>query len=173
MTTADSGALPAPHSSDSDPVVVAGLEIATKWGSALVGADKLDVALKALEPEPRRHHKERMARLDMQREAAQHAVAERREERAHLRHIAGLIVGGVVAVALLGAGVYVVKDAWWLSLLLCGPSLLALAKVFVLRRSDADGMKAVTQGLAPRPMPPSRRSSSLYRPWSDGRPVNA
>lgn len=53
------------------------------------------------------------------------------------------------------------------------PSLLALAKVFVLRRSDADGMKAVMQGLAPRPMPPGRRSSSLYRPWSDGRPVNA
>lgn len=89
-------------------------------GAALVRADKLDVALKALEPEPRRHHKERMARLDMQRKAAQHALAEKRKERAHLRHIAGLIVGGVIAVALFGAGVYVAKEAWWLSLLLCG-----------------------------------------------------
>ncbi|MFE7358037.1 hypothetical protein ACFU8Q_34120 [Streptomyces sp. NPDC057543] len=162
MTTEDSGSLPATRGSNEDPMVAAGLEIAMKWGSAL-GPDKLEVALKALEPELRRHHKERMTRLTLQREAAQQASKERSEERAHKRHVAGLAVGGVVAVAMLAAGVYVAKDAWWLALVLCGPSLLALAKVFVLRRSDPDDMRAVTQaartatnaaGQAQPPAPP-------------------
>lgn len=144
MTTEDSGSLPAMHGSNEDPMVAAGLEIAMKWGSAL-GPDNLEVALKALEPELRRHHKERMTRLTLQREAAQQAGQERSEERAHKRHVAGLVAGVYVAVAMLSAGVYVAKDAWWLAVVLCGPSLLALAKVFVLRRSDASDMTAVAQ----------------------------
>ncbi|WP_405633870.1 hypothetical protein [Streptomyces sp. NBC_01174] len=143
MTTEDSGSLPTTHSSSEDPTVAAGLEIAQKWGSAL-GPDNLDVALRALEPELRRNHKERMARLTLQREAAQQAAQERQEERAHKRHIAGLCTGAGLAIAMLGAGVYVAQDAWWLAILLCGPSLLALAKVFVLRRSDAGDMAAVS-----------------------------
>ncbi|MGW7646916.1 hypothetical protein [Streptomyces bobili] len=35
------------------------------------------------------------------------------------------------------------RDSWWLSTLLCGPSLLALVKIFVLRRSDSSDMAAV------------------------------
>ncbi|MGA5003214.1 hypothetical protein ACPCB7_34925 [Streptomyces arboris] len=145
MTTEDNGSFPAMRGSGDDPVVVAGLEIATKWGAALGASDKLDSALKHLEPELRRQHRERMTRLAMQREAAQQAVAERAEERAHRRHVAGLVVGGSLAVVMLAAGVYVAKDAWWLSILLCGPSLLALAKVFVLRRSDPGDMGAVSR----------------------------
>ncbi|MEU8709168.1 hypothetical protein [Streptomyces sp. NPDC048565] len=143
MTTDDN---PSPTVGAVDPVVSAGLQIAAMWGSALGGADTLDIALKALEPQLRREHKERMVRLEMQRAEAERASAERGEQRAHQRHIAGLAVGAVIAVAMLGAGVYVAPDAWWLATLLCGPSLLALAKVFVLRRSDAGDMNAVTRG---------------------------
>lgn len=143
MTSEDSGSLPAAQSHEGDAVISAGLEIAMKWGVAL-GADKLDVALKALEPQLRRDHKERMTRLEMQRQAAEHSFLERREQRAHKRYLAGVAVGAVIAVAMLGAGVYVAADAWWLAALLCGPSMLALAKVFVLSRSDPYDMKAVS-----------------------------
>ncbi|WP_330435879.1 hypothetical protein OIC43_37230 [Streptomyces sp. NBC_00825] len=164
MTTEDNGALPAAQSSDNDPVVSAGLEIAMKWGTALGGPAKLDVALKALEPQLRRDHKERMTRLEMQRQEAERASLERREERAHRRHLAGLIVGAALAISMLGSGVYVAPDSPWLATLLCGPSLLALAKVFVLRRSDAGDMAAVSRAArtstnaatqAPPPAPPA------------------
>lgn len=167
MTTEDEETLPATQPSATDAVVSAGLEIAIKWGAALGGPEKLDIALKALEPQLRRDHKERLLRLEMQREAAEataratrltaelaareqrqaavRASQERREERAHRRHMTGLIAGAVIAVAMLGAGVHVAKDAWWLATLLCGPSLLALAKVFVLRRSDSGDMDAVSR----------------------------
>ncbi|MEU3491154.1 hypothetical protein [Streptomyces massasporeus] len=45
---------------------------------------------------------------------------------------------------MLGAAVYVAPVNGWLSALLCGPSLLALVKVFVLRRSDPGDMRAVS-----------------------------
>ncbi|WP_030331028.1 hypothetical protein [Streptomyces sp. NRRL B-1381] len=145
MTAEDSGALPIAQPPGGDPIVSAGLEIAMRWGDAL-GADKLDIALKALEPELRRAHRERMTRLEMQRQSSEREFAERREQRAHRRHLAGMVVGGVISVAMLGAGVFVAADAWWLAALLCGPSLLALAKVFVLSRSDPEDMKAVSVG---------------------------
>lgn len=145
MTAEDSGALPTTQTPESDPIVSAGLEIAMRWGQTL-GAEKLDIALKALEPELRRAHRERMTRLEMQRQAAERELQERRDQRAHKRHLTGVIVGAAIAVAMLGAGVFVAADAWWLAALLCGPSLLALAKVFVLNRSDAEDMKAVSAG---------------------------
>lgn len=144
MTTEDGAAFQAAQAADNDPVLSAGLEIAMKWGTALGGPGTLDVALKALEPQLRREHKERMMRLEMQREAVQREAQWRREERGHQRYIAGLVVGAVIAVAMLAAGLYVAHDSWWLSALLCGPSLLALVKVFVLRRSDAGDMLAVS-----------------------------
>ncbi|KUM91542.1 hypothetical protein AQI88_36205 [Streptomyces cellostaticus] len=54
-------------------------------------------------------------------------------------------VGAVISIALLGAGVAVVGSAPWLSVILCGPSLLALAKVFVLHRSDPEDMKLLAR----------------------------
>lgn len=140
-----------------------GLSIAKQWGSVLDPA-QLDVALRALEPQLRREHRERMFRLEMQREAAEQQAQEQREGAAHKRYMAGLVAGSVIAVAMLGAGVYVAKDSWWLSVLLCGPSLLALVKIFVLRRSDAGDMDAVLRatrrgmnaagGAQPPPLPP-------------------
>ncbi|GAB2898032.1 hypothetical protein GCM10027074_76530 [Streptomyces deserti] len=58
----------------------------------------------------------------------------------------GLYLGAVISVAMLGAGIYVAQDVWWLATLLCGPSLIAMGKIFVLRRSDADDITAVSRG---------------------------
>ncbi|MGW4359615.1 hypothetical protein ACWEKU_12805 [Streptomyces californicus] len=113
------------------------MQIAMQWRE--LGAEQLKAALEATEPELRREHRLLMARLEMQREAEQRRHEERREQRAHKRQMAEVIVG--VAVAMLGAGVYVAPRSWWLATQLCGPSLLALAKVFVLRRSDPEDMK--------------------------------
>ncbi|MEU6071248.1 hypothetical protein ABZ864_44130 [Streptomyces sp. NPDC047082] len=133
------GQLPTNWTPDEDPIVSAGMQIAMQWRH--LGAEQLKDALRALEPELRREHHQLMVRLEMQREAEQRRHVERQQQRAHVRHMTELVVGAVVALAMLGAGVYVAPDSWWLATLLCGPSLLALAKVFVLRRSDPDDMK--------------------------------
>jgi hypothetical protein len=149
-----SSALPLPP---DDPVVSAGLEIAMKWGAALGGPEQLKVAFEALEPQLKREHQIRLRQLDMQREAAARAdekaeaAAERevrlaREKRQHALWMTGLYVGAVISVAMLGAGIFVAKDVWWLAIMLCGPSLIAMGKLYVLRRSDAKDMQAVSQG---------------------------
>lgn len=145
---------PVPVSRDEDPLVSAGLEIAMKWGAALGGPDQLKVAFEALEPQLKREHQIRLKQLDAQQKAvearvlAEREVAERnaradREVRQHRFRMASLVVGAVISIAMLGAGVYVAKDVWWLAMVLCGPSLIAILKIVVLRRSDAGDMAAV------------------------------
>ncbi|MFE5943128.1 hypothetical protein [Streptomyces sp. NPDC056480] len=152
MTTEEQGSLPSPKTTE-DPVLSLGLNIAAQWGSRL-DPHQLEVALKALEPQLKREHKERTIRLEIQREdaeraaqttreASERASREARDGRSHKRYMATLITGGVVAIAMLGAGVFVAQDRWWLSILLCGPSLIALSKIIFLRRSDEYDMKAV------------------------------
>jgi hypothetical protein len=129
--------------SDEDPMLSVGKHIAMQWN--VVDAEHFSVAMQALEPELRRAGRERMARLQLQHEEQARAAWERQQERAHRRHMTELTVGAVVALAMLGAGVYVAAEAWWLATLLCGPSLLAVAKVFVLRRSDPDDMRFLSR----------------------------
>ncbi|MEU4039102.1 hypothetical protein [Streptomyces collinus] len=149
----NSSALPLPT---GDPVVSAGLEIAMKWGAALGGPEQLKIAFEALEPQLKRDHQARLKRLEMQREAATRAdenaraAAERKlrmvqEKRQHALWTARLCVGAVISITMLGAGVYVAKDVWWLAIMLCGPSLLAMGKLYVLQRSDTTDMDAVTR----------------------------
>ena len=135
------GQLPAERTPSEDPIVSAAMQVAMQWKE--LDAAHLAAAMTAMEPSLRREHRERMVRLEMQREAVERDQRERQEQRAYRRRIAELIVGAVVALAMLGAGVYVARDSWWLSTLLCGPSLLALVKIFVLRRSDSSDMAAV------------------------------
>ncbi|GAA2616794.1 hypothetical protein GCM10010304_82980 [Streptomyces roseoviolaceus] len=137
------GQLPANWTPDEDPILSAGMQIAMQWRE--LGADQLKAALEAMEPELSREHRLLMQRLKMQRDAEQRQHEERREQRAHRRQLTEVIVGAVLALAMLGAGVYVAADSPWLATLLCGPSLLALAKVFVLRRSEPDDMKYVSR----------------------------
>ena len=102
-------------------------------------------------------------RLELEREASQREHDDRQQQRAGQRRTIELSVGAAIALAMLGAGVYVAPNAWWLSTLLCGPSLLALAKIFVLGRSDPGDMNAVAgasrtstnaAGQAQPPQPP-------------------
>ncbi|WP_411092301.1 hypothetical protein [Streptomyces sp. 049-1] len=90
-----------------------------------------------MEPQLRREHRERMLRLERQHE-------DRLRERAARGQRNELVTGAVIALAMLGGAVYMAPVNGWLSALLCGPSLLALVKVFVLRRSDPDDMRAVS-----------------------------
>ncbi|QOV38782.1 hypothetical protein IM697_10610 [Streptomyces ferrugineus] len=150
MTIENSSAVPAPR--DNDPLVSAGLEIAMKWGQALGSPEQLKIALEALEPQLQREHQIRMKQLDMQAVKAEHEARDKRDKRQHRFKTVSLIVGAVLSVAMLGAGVYVAKDAWWLATLLCGPSLIGMALVIILRRHDSAAIKAVADA--------ARRSTS-------------
>ncbi|MFF3454541.1 hypothetical protein ACFYXH_09430 [Streptomyces sp. NPDC002730] len=86
---------------------------------------------------------ERQARAE--REAAEREAAAQIEKLSHRRHVVNVGVGAGISIALLAAGIVVVDSAPWLSVILCGPSLLALAKVFVLHRSDPDDMKFLSR----------------------------
>lgn len=154
--------LPPDLPSGKDAVLSAGARIAMQWQH--LGADQLGAALRAMEPELRREHRERLRQLDIQQEAAQQQLVERQQQRVHRRQLAELIIGAILALTMLGGGVYVAPESWWLSTLLCGPSLLALAKIFVLRRSDPADMAAVSAaartstnagGQVPPPPPPA------------------
>lgn len=138
MTTGER--LPSGQPSD-DAVLSAGARIAMQWRE--LGAEQLGVALRAMEPELRREHRLQVLRLELEREEAARKHAERQEQRENRRRVTELVVGAVVALAMLGGGVYVAPASWWLSCLLCGPSLLALVKIFVLRRSDPGDLAAV------------------------------
>ncbi|MET7980149.1 hypothetical protein ABZW44_45730 [Streptomyces mirabilis] len=135
------GQLPAEQPS-GDSVLSAGARIAMQWRD--LGADQLGAALRAMEPELRREHRERMMHLELRREAEQRQHEDRQQQRADRRHTVEVAVGAVIALAMLGGGVYVAPESWWLSVLLCGPSLLAIAKVFVLGRSDPEDMKSMS-----------------------------
>jgi hypothetical protein len=128
---------------DEDTVVSAGLEIAMKWGGALGGPEQLKVALEALEPQLQREHAVRLKQLEIQANKAEQEARAVREKRQHRFKMASLVVGAIVSIAMLGAGVYVAKDAWWLATLLCGPSLIGMALIIILRRHDAEIMRAV------------------------------
>lgn len=142
MSLESSSATPTPRS--EDPLVSAGLEIAMKWGAALGGPEQLKVALVALEPQLKREHQIRLKQLEAQKQTAERKARTEREIRQHKFRMTSLIVGAAMSVAMLGAGVYVAKDVWWLAMLLCGPSLIAILKIVVLRRSDSSDMSAVT-----------------------------
>lgn len=146
--------LPAERTPEEDPLLAFGKDIAMQWKE--LGPEHLSAAMQSLEPELRRSHRERMAQMQFQHE-------ERQQQRLHRRHMIDLTVGAVISMAMLGAGVYVAADTWWLATLLCGPSLLALAKVFVLRRSDPGDMRHLSRaartamnaaGQAQTPQPP-------------------
>ncbi|MER7752247.1 hypothetical protein [Kitasatospora sp. NPDC097643] len=107
-------------------------------------------------------HQLNMRRLELQHLAEERAAADTRaveerqaqaelHRRQHALRVAGLYAGCAVSVAMLAAGVYVARDVSWLAVLLCGPSLLAVTKVFVLRRSDPGDMAGVSLGLRRAP----------------------
>ncbi|MEV0187216.1 hypothetical protein AB0I39_01605 [Kitasatospora purpeofusca] len=143
-------------------MVSAGLDIAAKWGEAL-GPEKLELALKALEPQLKREHEARMRRMDdirareeraastaeadakraaaLEKASSEARARDAQRHRNHVYRMSGLISGVVLSLALLGAAVVIAPTQPWLAAGLSGPSLLALAKIFVLRRSDSSDMQ--------------------------------
>ncbi|MFI0269816.1 hypothetical protein [Streptomyces luteogriseus] len=111
----------------------AGFGIAKQW--AELPAEHLKVALEALEPQLKREHE---AQMEHMRLSAQEAEA----ARTHRLYLWGLIAGFVVTVGMLtGAVVVGSNNQPVLAGILSGPSVIALATIFVLRRNDAKQMQ--------------------------------
>ncbi|MFJ3654289.1 hypothetical protein ACIPPR_13400 [Streptomyces nigra] len=154
------------HSSvpEVDPYIAAGMSLAAQWGTALGGPEKLEVSLKALEPVLKREHQLRLRQLELQAAAAEHGEAAKEaadartaaaeeakadraareviEKRHHTYRMATLIAGMTASLSMLGGGIYLAPANPWLAAGLCGPSMLALVKIFVLKRSDDTDMCA-------------------------------
>ena len=82
--------------------------------------------LKALEPE-----------LDQQKEE---------QKRQHVRYLSGLWAGFAIASGMLSGGVFAgISGQPWLAVLLTGPSFVALAKLFVIRRADASNAREISR----------------------------
>ncbi|MFJ8943517.1 hypothetical protein ACIRG4_09595 [Streptomyces sp. NPDC102395] len=111
----------------SDNPYVAAFQLADKW--AKLPPEHLKLALRSADAELARHHELRMAK----QQAA--AAAERR---AHILQISGVAAAFMICIAMLTGSVMTAQQGhFWLSITMCGPSLLALATLFVLRRSSA------------------------------------
>ncbi|MEY6563467.1 hypothetical protein AB8B12_00575 [Streptomyces sp. PGLac3x] len=106
--------------------MVAALQLADQWSK--LPPEHLKIALKTADAELARQHELRMAK----QQAA--AAAERR---AHVLQISGIVAAVMVCIAMLTGSVITAQQGhFWLSITMCGPSLLALATLFVLRRSS-------------------------------------
>lgn len=116
-------------------------------------AEKLKIALEAIEPQMVRDHERAMYALKIRErqievEQAQFSL---RLERSHRLSMIGKSLGFAIAMATMTAAVITdLHGDRWLPALLAGPSLLALAKLFVLRKSDASDMKAVNRAAGVR-----------------------
>ncbi|WP_406266268.1 hypothetical protein OHT93_09250 [Streptomyces sp. NBC_00191] len=73
---------------------------------------------------------------------AERAAREAIEKRHHTYRMATLTAGMAASLCMLGSGIYVAPVNGWLAAGLCGPSMLALVKIFVLKKSDDADMRA-------------------------------
>ncbi|MFI1381808.1 hypothetical protein [Embleya sp. NPDC020886] len=140
------------------------LEFALQWST--LPAEHLQIALTALEPElARRNERRKLAAELAAREAEairEHARMEAESARAHSLYMSGLWAGAVLVLVMLGGSIFVGTNGQpWLSAMLAGPSMLALAGLFVLRRSDRSQSRevarstsaALASATAPAPAP--------------------
>ncbi|MFC1408722.1 hypothetical protein ACEZCY_05425 [Streptacidiphilus sp. N1-12] len=117
------------------------LQIARDWST--VPAATLKAFTAALEPQLAREHELLMLDKKFNQQ----------------RYFAGLFSGLIVALVSLGGAIYFGSGGdWWGTAILSGPSLIALAKIFVLRRSDPADIQAVLT--ATRAVLPSARTGS-------------
>ncbi|MGW9374078.1 hypothetical protein ACWGVR_29190 [Streptomyces xanthophaeus] len=130
--------------------VPTGLAYALQWSQ--LPAEHLQITLKAIEPELKREHELRMERETHKQELEierirlasarsqltdQLAFDEQQAKRGHTLYLVGLVAGFLLSTGMLvGAVIVGLNDQPWLSALLAGPSLLALATLFVLRKND-------------------------------------
>lgn len=118
-------------------------ETPTHW--TIPPADQLKAALRALEPELCREHERRLR-------SAQLVYEESQARRAHVLYLAGLGAGVLVCMTMLAGAVIVgVHGQPWLAAALCGPSVIALTRVFVLRGPEAPANRAPARRGRPGP----------------------
>lgn len=126
-------------------------KIAREWAD--VPVEHLVAVLNAMEPQLQREH-QRNTKQDQHRhelEKQRLKEAERRHELelaklrerearaadAHRQHLVGVAAGMVVSLSCIGGAIWVgITGHYWQMAILVGPVLLALTKMFVLRRSD-------------------------------------
>jgi heme exporter protein D len=107
------------------------LEYAERWTK--LPPQHLKIALASVEAERVRQHELRMAKA----QAA--ALAEKRE---HVLWMTGLIAAFMLCVAMVVGSVITARMGFfWLSVTMCGPSLIALATLFVLRKPSTAGLQ--------------------------------
>ncbi|MGW7529274.1 hypothetical protein [Streptomyces sp. NPDC054783] len=165
MTMDDAGSLPAPQpqqpeSLQDDSLAAEAHRLVAQWFDA--PPEVLRSALATIKAERALRSRENVLRLELNHELEKERIqaAAQTERLRHRRHVVNVSVGAVISITLLGGGITVVDSAPWLSVILCGPSLLALAKVFVLHRSDPDDMKLLSRAsnnatnAASQPPPP-------------------
>ncbi|GAA0594738.1 hypothetical protein [Actinomadura livida] len=118
------------------------LAIAMEW--AKLPSEHLQSALAALEPQLVREHELNKLRIEaMERnENLRIEVLEKQAKRAFVLYVLGLVAGFLVVVGMLVSAVIVgIKGNPWLAAMLSGPSVLALATLFVLRRHTSDNAR--------------------------------
>ncbi|MEV5970366.1 hypothetical protein [Streptomyces sp. NPDC051921] len=151
-------------------------KIAREWAD--VPLDQLVAVLDAMEPQLKREH-QRKAKDDQRRHElnlAQLKEAERRHEldlaklqerrertgNAHKQHLVGVGAGVVVSLSCIGGATWFGQAGQYLPMgILVGPVLIALTKMFVLRRSDshdigttATSLRQIIGGAPAAPVPP-------------------
>ncbi|MFE1131288.1 hypothetical protein ACFW6R_32005 [Streptomyces albidoflavus] len=130
-----------PVSGQGSPVFAHGLQVAREWGA--LGAEGLEVALKAMDAQLAREHDLAVMKLKAEQQYAEIAAHKEREDADRRLVRTRLVVGCVMALVMMGTGIAVATYAWWLSALLCGPSLLALTHVLVLGRNDPGALRYI------------------------------
>ncbi|MGW9211328.1 hypothetical protein ACWGR4_30675 [Embleya sp. NPDC055664] len=124
-----------------------GAVIAAQWAG--LPPEHMRIALKALEPQLVRDHEVHLT---------QARAAEARDRRAFRLLMTGQVFGFVIALATMSAAAVVgVEGHVWLAAVLSGPSVIALAKLFVIRRTDNAEIRAAARVsvAAAQSVPPS------------------
>ena len=121
-------------------------KIAAEWSE--VPVDRLVAVLSVLEPKLVREHE-----LRVQQEAHRHEIElaklrDRQEARRqrHAQERIGIASGLLISLTCFGGAIWFgIQGRYWAMGILVGPVLLALTKIFVLRRSDDEDMAAVAE----------------------------
>ncbi|WP_345695865.1 hypothetical protein [Kitasatospora terrestris] len=126
-------------------------KIAREWAD--VPASHLAAAFAAMEPQLQRTHEYRMRQADHEHkqrllelkdadrqyelELARSRERLDRTEKAHRQHLVGVAAGAAVSLSCIGGAIWFgAAGHYWPMAILVGPVLIALTKMFVLRRSE-------------------------------------
>jgi hypothetical protein len=94
-------------------------------------------------------------RMQAETDCARQAADRDRAQRTYMLHMVGLGAGFLLSAGMLvGAVIVGMHHESWLACLLAGPSMLSLAGLFVIRRTDVAAKTPAEQLALPAPQPP-------------------